>query len=277
MSASGEKSLDRRYFAPNGARLAVPNLNADSKHPNPWRPKTVFEAAMLCASGELNLLDNLQPILGKKEMDFETAGLTSNLAYYSNTGLKIGICHGAFDAINITKVKTFNEGLARTLYLTVPWVGMFTSYAAAYHLVNQFTHEKDKPRHYAMAAVAPGSVWGIFKRCPWAGSKVVFWLGSTMALVKLLNDEGFGFGRMTAPLFDRKLEFQDDLPANDPKNAYARATGPDPNWWKTADRPMWPVRGFDEGGVNDQKWKIAPDWHKYVSEEERRKGPPPGL
>jgi len=267
-----EERIDLRYFARNGGALSYPNLNADSQHPNPWRPKTVFEAAMFVKMGDMNLLDNVQPTLKKRNMDFESVGLGGNLAYFGKVGLRIGICHGTFDAINITKVETFNAGLARTLYLTVPWVGMFTSYAAAYHLINNMTHEKHKPRHYALAAIAPGTVWGVFKRCPWSGSKVTFWWGSIMAFVKYSNDIGYGFGSLTAALFDRTL-FEQRGYGNDPTRAAEKDTGITPNHWKDYDKPMWPFRGFDEGGVNDQKWNIAPDWHKHVSEEDRKKGP----
>jgi len=267
-----EERLDRRYFARNGGALITTNLNADSQHPNPWRPKTVYEAAWFVNMGNMNLLDNQQPALKKRHMDFESVGLGGNLAYYGTVGARIGICHGSFDAINITKVTTFSAGLARTLYITVPWVGMFTSYAATYHLVNNWSQEKHKPRHYAIAALAPGTVWGVFKRSPWSGAHVAFWWGLTTALVKYSNDNGFGFGPMTAPLFNREL-FNQPGWGNNPELETARDTGITPNHWKDYDKPMWPFRGFDEGGVNDQKWNIAPDWHKHVSEEERKKGP----
>ena len=75
-----------------------------------------------------------------------------------------GLAHGVMDAVNISRLTEFNQGLARTLYIAVPWVGMFTSYPAAFHLLNNLTVKKNTKSHYFLSAAAPGAVWGIFSK-----------------------------------------------------------------------------------------------------------------
>jgi len=276
-AAETEDRTNRRYFAPNGGALHYPNFNADSQHPNPWRPKTVYEKSMLVNFGALRLTEKTQPVLKPRTMDIETEGVFSNITYYGRWGLKFGLAHGVMDAVNISRLTEFNQGLARTLYIAVPWVGMFTSYPAAFHLLNNLTVEKNTKSHYFLSAAAPGAVWGIFKRCPWSGSRVWFFWGSFMATAKFLNDEGFGFGPNSYALFDRRMWYQQAMMTNDPEKEWAKTQGLSPNWWQKGDVKLYPMRGFDEGGVNDKKWDVDPGWYKHVSEEERKKGPAKGF
>lgn len=268
-------SVDKLWFAPNGGKLIEKNLNADSDHPNPWRPPTYWEAGMIVGYSDMRITTNTQPAMKSQNIEFEEIGLARNLQQSAILGLKFGSSHAAVDIINVTKLTDPKQVLGRWAYLTTPYVGMFTTYVAAYYTLNMMSKEKNQRWMYFSSAIPMGCVWGVFKRNFFSGFRVAGFMGTLMWTYKVMMDNGVGIGRQ----LETALRYYDadiSVPWVDPAHKDAREVTKRPNTWKQADRPVWPMRNLDKE-YSGYDGNIEPGWKQHLPEEDRNKGPPTGL
>jgi len=264
-------SYDKTWYAPNGGKLCWKNLNADSDHPNPWRPLTIFEGGFPMGQSDMFLNTFTQPVLKGKEIEFEEVGLARNLQKFAVFGFKLGTTHTIFDWMSTIHLNGYKQVAARWAYICTPWIGMTTSYAATFQVLNMMSKEKNQTWMYFVSALPAGGIWGIFKRRFSSGFRMGVFAGLTACLYKGSMDLGFGIGPYT--LAWMKPGDIANIPYNDPLRKEAKEVFKRPLEWKNSDTQVWPMRNFDED-YRGYKNVIEPGWKKHVPEEDRNKGPP---
>jgi len=275
------EGLDKSWFAPNGGKLSSRNLNADSTHPNAWRPPTMFESVIPGDFQSLNLLTWLQPTMQKSEITFEKNTLAENIRTYGIKAIALGNIVAVFD---LTQVKssaalTPMGKVARWAYIVSPWVAMSTSYVATQHIINKaFPQHENKPWTYGAAWISPAAVWGTYKRC-WGAPMRVFFVGGFLTYAfKYLMDNGiFVFGPKSSFMgswFETEAN-SNAFGASDPVAGTAKENSRNPLWWQGGDVPAWPVRKYDKQLV-DRDFDLEPSWKKHLPPEDRNKGPATG-
>jgi len=264
-------SLDKAWYTPNGGKLCVKNLNADSEHPNPWRPFSIWEASLPFGMSDMFLTTNTQPAMKKCEIEFEEVGLARNLQKFAVMGFKLGTTHLIFDWMSNINLVGYKPIAARWAYICTPWVGMTTSYAATFQFLNMTSKEKNQPWMYFASAGPAGVIWGIFKRRFTSGFRMGAFSGFGALVYKYCMDTGIGIGPYTQ--LQMKYGLNTWVPWNDPVHKEAKEVYKRPNEWKNSDKQVWPMRNFDEE-YRGYKNVIEPGWKKHVPEEDRNKGPP---
>jgi len=264
-----ESTYDKTWYAANGSKLVTKNLNADSDHPNPWRPRNAWEVHVPSVMNDMRITERGQPTMNSIEMEFETAGLARNLFYWGKLGLKFGTTHSILDIMNVSRIPMTNPMgiIGRWAYISTPWVGMFTAAPATFHLLNEMNEKKNQDWMYWASAAPSGAIWGVFRRSFGVGCLVA----ATGGLIGYCYKKGHEynmFGPMQSLL---KYDMPDiEIRWNDPLNNEALPVQKVPNYWMTGDKPMWPVR-------NPNEEPIEPSWKKHLPPEDRNKGPPTGL
>jgi len=279
-----QEGLDRAWYAPNGGKMESRNLNADSTHPNPWRPATIWEGNMPGAVTDLNLATWTQPTLQKNEIRFDSNTLGENIRSFGVKGLAIGNFIAVYDLANVKSSKALSipGKMARWCYVVSPWLAMSTSYAATHHIANKlFPQHENKPGLYASSIITPAMIWGAYKRNWGSGVRFFFCGGILTYAVKYLFDNGLAYyGRNGANESAMSLATDPFGPAaivspNDPYHGTARESSKWPNWWQGEDQPAWPVRKYDKE-LLDKNFDWEPSWKKHLPPEDRNKGPATG-
>lgn len=274
------EGLDKTWYAPNGGKLYSRNLNADSTHPNAWRPPTLYEKAFPGHYETLNLLTWLQPTMQKTEITFEKNTLAENIRTYGVKAIALGNIVAVTDLMLVKSsiALTPMGKVARWAYIVSPWVAMSTSYVATQHIINKaFPKDENRPWTYGAAWISPAAVWGTYKRC-WGASMRVFFVGGfiTFAAKSLLDNGIFVFGPKSSffgSWFDSRGGSDNAFSSNDPVAGTAKESSRNPLWWEGEDVPAWPVRKFDKQFM-DKDFDLEPSWKKHLPPEDRNKGPP---
>lgn len=271
-----EDRKDPAMYAPNGGLLWVKNLNADSTHPNPWRPPTIFEAAFPCFLNDMNLTTWNQPTLVKRELAFEKDGLSEKLRWYGIKSAALGNIFAVWDlaVLNSSQALPPLGKLARWAYLVTPWVGMSTTYVATHHILNKMVKKPNEPWIYAASWLSPATIWGAYKRSFGSFVRVACIGGFFGYSMKALSNYGIFAGEITMDGLNRDGSCNN--PINDPLRGFAKGQGSWANRWMGGDNPSFPLRNYDEE-FHGRKWQLEPSWKKHLPEEDRNKGPPTGL
>lgn len=267
---------DPALYAPNGSILLVKNLNAESVHPNPWRPPTFFEAHVPTFSNYHNLTTWLQPTLHKNELAFENDGLTERLQWYGVRSIAFGNVFAIWDLTMVKNSKALPPlgKVARWAYLVSPYLAMSTTFIGTHHLINKMVSKpnENKPWVYAASMFSPAAVWGTYKRS--LGSFIRLWAvgGFFIWTFKAMNEVGLAPAWAGAWIRDGTNE----SPINNPLEGFAKQTSRWANRWMGGDNPSYPQRNFDES-FHEKTWQIEPSWKKHIPEEDKNKGPRTGL
>jgi len=275
----GEERKDPALFAPNGGQLITRNLNANSTHPNPWRPPTWYECNWFDFLPHLNLTTWLQPAMIKQDMEFEKTDLTEKLTWY---GIRAGLFGSIFAHLDLvhrpsSQALTLPGKIARFSYLVTPYVAMSTTYICTHHIINKMVKKPNEPWIYGASWLPAAAIWGGYKRS--VGSFVrcnVFFIPSLM-IIKTMFDCGVGFNTpIWHDILSDPTALSDAAFSNDPLTGSAKATSRWANAWQGADNPQRPVRNFDKEKW-EKEWELEPSWKKHLPEEDRNKGPATGL
>lgn len=272
---SDEDRKDPAWYAPNGGMLYAKNLNANSTHPNPWRPSTIFEANMPAYENKLNLLTWNQPVFKAQKVQYEDDGLGEKLAYYNLKAVVMGNVFAIWDLniVKTSKALPFMGKVARWGYIVSPWVAMCTTWITTHHCINKMVKKPNEPWIYGISWFSPAVVWGTYKMSFGSFGRVFFVGGVAHATYKAMMDAGLGGGDVHRYV---NVDGSGLSTMNDPVHGTAKQSSRWANWWQGGDQPSRPLRNFDEEWYHS-KWQIEPSWKKHIPEEDRNKGPPTGL
>jgi len=272
-------NLDKAWYAPNGGKLFTRNLNADSAHPNPWRPPTLWEMNIPGNISDFNLGTWTQPTLTKQELTMEHSDLGDNMKSMVLKGIAAGNFIAAHDLIFVKSSMALSPmgKVARWCYLVSPWVAMSTSFVATQHLINKaYPQERYKPWTFGVSMLAPSLIWGTYKRSLGSTVRVALVGGAVAYVFKYMFEEGIALGSKPGlSAAWRNWDNSSMLPHNNPFYGTATEENPWPNWWKGQDRPAWVTRKFDKQ-LLDRETDLEPSWMKHIPPEDRNKGPPVG-
>jgi len=274
-----EGRSDPALYAPNGGQLITRNLNADSTHPNPWRPPTWFECAVPDFRPDLNLTTWMQPALIKQDLWFEQKELSEKLTWY---GIRAGLLGNVFATWDLltrpsSQALTIPGKVARWGYLVSPYVAMSTSFIATHHLLNKNSKKPNEPWIYGASWLPSSAIWGAYKRSVGSFVRSTALGVPLLMLIKKCFDMGVGFNSLAFKAYNEETYGHGmSSTANDPRHGFAKTRYDWANNWQSMENPQWPVRNFDKD-FWEKEWELEPSWKKHLPAEDRNKGPATGL
>lgn len=214
------------------------NLNADSTHPNPWKPRNVWERHTFYYNPYKIFRGNptdVKPLYNPISQDpfWSTLGLAAYRGVLVGSGLAIT------DIMFISQIQGLRAQLARYLFVMPPYAAMPISYIATREVMQNFFG--DTATVYFWSMVAPASIYGAFRNSIGSGVRLFMLTAWFPAAYKLNNDLGGLFHS-----YDDHVRLQHSQPST----------------WKI-NFPFKPFAKFDEG----------PSWKKWVDPAKTNAGP----
>lgn len=251
---------------PSYSPAQMGNLNKDSTHPNPWYPPTEMER-FHGISLPYRIFHNPRNPIGPLEKGpnfLEDDPFLDNCRHAAVLGLKVGTVVALNDIVNVNAIDATRARFARFCFIVPPYPAMTVSFVCAREVFANISKEKDALWTYPAAALAPATVWGIFKNNFQSGFRFAALWGFFAAAWKFNTDTGFVFDPFKSSLNPTGYTWVMD---HNHETGIHRDKHIGVEGWKG-----WPMQ------IDSVKtwWTPTeePAWKKHVSPEEAEKGPP---
>jgi len=250
---------------PSYSPAQMGNLNKDSTHPNPWYPPTELER-FRGGVGPYRIWHNPYDPIGpikKAKIFLEQDPFMDNCRFGAVLGAKVGILVAANDIINVNQIDANRARFARVCFIVPPYMAMGVSFVCAREVLGNVSKEKNALWTYPAAAIAPGTVWGLFKND--------FLIGLRMTAMMALFATYWKYNHDMGHVYDVPWSF---LNAVHVKNQdYNHETGLHRE--QSIEAEGWKGWPFTANSVKNW-WTQTdePSWKKHVSPEEAKRGPP---